>query len=95
LEERIESMKTPQGLLLHCGGRVVGREELMAVPTPIGTDTWYPLDHGAILEEVEGQLGATGFTIEGERRRARLARAVHPGGDLAHASRSWETMCAS
>ena len=59
--------RTPQGLLLHCGGRVVGREELMAVPTPIGTDTWYPLDHGAILEEVEGQLGATGFTIEGER----------------------------
>ncbi|HPA21594.1 MAG TPA: DUF932 domain-containing protein [Verrucomicrobiae bacterium] len=59
--------RTPQGLLLHCGGRVVGREELLAVPTPEGTETWYPLDHGAILEEVEGQLGTTGFTIEGER----------------------------
>ncbi len=71
--------RTPQGLLLHCGGRVVEREELLAVPTPSGTETWYPLDHGAILEEVEGQLSATGFTLEGERHALSHAGARYFG----------------
>lgn len=71
--------RTPGGLLLHCGGRVVEREELLAVPTPLGTETWYPLDHGAILEEVEGQLSATGFAIEGERHALSHAGARYFG----------------
>ena len=78
-EEPPTRHRTPQGLLLHCGGRVVERQELMAVPTPLGTETWYPLDHGAILEEVEGQLSATGFTIGVERHALSHAGARYFG----------------
>lgn len=28
-----------RGMLLHCGATTVGREELLAVPTPLGTST--------------------------------------------------------
>ena len=52
-----------RGMLLHCGAETVSREDLLAVPTPRGTQTWYPLPHSTILGEVETQLESTGFTI--------------------------------
>lgn len=55
-----------RGLLLHRGGEVVSRGELLAVPTPRGTRTWYPLSHGTILHEVESQLRSTGFRLTSE-----------------------------
>jgi len=55
-----------RGMLLHCGAETVEREALFAVPTPRGTDTWFPLSHRTILGEVELQLKATGFLIEEE-----------------------------
>ena len=53
----------PRGMLLHCGAQIVSREQLFAVPTPRGTQTWYPLGHRKILGEVESQLETSGFTI--------------------------------
>jgi hypothetical protein len=53
----------PRGMLLHCGAEIVSREQLFAVPTPPGTQTWYPLSHRKILGEVETQLESSGFTI--------------------------------
>jgi len=55
-----------RGMLLHCGAATVSREDLLAVPTPRGTSTWYPLPHRTILREVETQLESTGFTITEE-----------------------------
>ncbi|MCC6355222.1 MAG: DUF932 domain-containing protein [Verrucomicrobiae bacterium] len=71
--------RAPQGLLLHCGGRVVEREELLAVPTPEGTRSWFPLPHRRVLEEVEGQLLATGFVLEGQRHALSHAGARYFG----------------
>jgi len=63
----IEQPKPPvRGLLLHCGGEVVSRGELLGVPTPQGTRTWYPMSHGTILDEVETQLRGCGFQITNE-----------------------------
>lgn len=60
-------IQTPaRGMLLHCGAETVSREFLYAVPTPAGTETWYPLCHGTILDEVTTQLISCGFTIEKE-----------------------------
>ena len=52
-----------RGMLLHCGAQTVSREDLLAVPTPPGTQTWYPLPHRTILGEVESQLESSGFAI--------------------------------
>jgi len=54
------------GMLLHCGAETVTREQLFAIPTPKGTDTWFPLSHRTIVGEVETQLKTTGFQIGGE-----------------------------
>ena len=50
-------------MLLHCGAEIVSRGQLFDVPTPPGTQTWYPLSHRTILHEVEAQLESSGFTI--------------------------------
>jgi len=67
IEQPLPRVQAPApGLLLHCGAQRVSREDLIAVATPCGTDTWFPLSHGAILREVEDQLKTTGFQIDGE-----------------------------
>jgi len=55
-----------RGMLLHCGAETVSREDLIAVPTPQGTRTWFPLNHSTILGEVESQLVSSGFAIAEE-----------------------------
>ena len=55
-----------RGMLLHCGAQTVNRQELYNVPTPRGTQTWYPLAHRKILTEVEDQLETSGFAITEE-----------------------------
>lgn len=61
--EFADNQKPVAGMLLHCGAHLVNRAQLEAVPTPRGTDTWYPLAHRALLEEVQSQLNSAGFTI--------------------------------
>jgi len=53
-------------MLLHCGGQIVGRDTLFAIPTPRPTDTWFPLPHRSLVEEVEGQLVSAGFNLLGQ-----------------------------
>jgi len=52
------------GLLLHCGGTRATREDLLAVPTPPATGSWFPLPHLDLLAEVEEQLTGCGFEVE-------------------------------
>ena len=54
------------GLLLHCGAQVVERRSVFDIPTPKATETWYPLPHRDLIQEVEGQLDAAAFTITAE-----------------------------
>lgn len=56
----------PKAMMLHCGGQVVSRKELLEVPTPRATSTWFPMPHRNVLQEIETQLDATGFYIEEE-----------------------------
>jgi len=64
IEHHIHRAQAPtRGMLLHCGAQTVSREDLLAVPTPRGTQTWYPLSHETILREVVGQLESSGFAI--------------------------------
>jgi len=45
----------------------VTREELLAVKAPAPTASWFPLTQGQILQRVEEQLVAAGFTPTGAR----------------------------
>ena len=66
---------TVPGLLLHCGGAAVTREELLAVPTPRSTGTWFPLPHHDLVEEVEAHLAGSGYEVEA------ATHALSHGGD--------------
>jgi hypothetical protein len=59
----VVSQKPPKGMLLHCGAKIVSREELWEVPTPNNTETWYPLPHYSVFAEVQSQLVGCGFKI--------------------------------
>lgn len=48
-------------LILHCGAKDATREEVDAVVTPEGTDTWTPIRHGEIADAVEASLVGTGL----------------------------------
>ena len=61
--EIVEPTKPVAGMLLHCGAELVDRSTLFSTPTPRGTETWYPLAHRALLEEVQSQLEGVGFAI--------------------------------
>ncbi len=57
---------TRNPMLLHCGGEIVERQKLFGIPTPRHTDTWFPLPHRHLVEEVEGQLREVGFALLAE-----------------------------
>ena len=63
MQDRVVPERPPKGLLLHCGGKLVSRQELWTVPTPSRTRSWYPLPHRSVVSEVEDQLQGCGFTI--------------------------------
>jgi hypothetical protein len=50
-------------LTLHTGAVRCTVDEVLGVPTPPPTDTWYPLDHGRFLSETRDQLKAVGFEV--------------------------------
>ena len=47
---------TRNPMLLHCGGQVIERDALFGIETPHPTETWFPLPHRYLVEEVESQL---------------------------------------
>jgi len=54
-------------LMLHCGGKDVGRYELAAAGTPAPTATWQPIPHATLLDEVEGALARNGLCVTAEQ----------------------------
>lgn len=50
-------------LCLHRGARIVGRDELDAVEAPPPTETWFPLQHGQVLDTVLATLQGSGFEV--------------------------------
>ena len=54
-------------LLLHCGSRYVGREEIAMVPTPSGTASWHPVPHYEIIKMVSNAVESRGWTIANEQ----------------------------
>jgi hypothetical protein len=50
-------------LVLHCGATAVSRVEVARVSTPRPTETWTPIPHVSLIEEVEGALRSTGLKI--------------------------------
>lgn len=50
-------------MILHCGGALVEREEIDALPIPTGTHTWTPVAHGDVISMVESSLSGGGLEI--------------------------------
>lgn len=50
-------------LVLHCGANKVDREQVNAVKTPDGTDTWFPIPHNSLLDLVEKSLPNYGLSV--------------------------------
>lgn len=53
-------------LMLHAGGHAVDRHVLDTVATPKPTDSWFPIPHSLLLENVQGQLQNHGLTVVSE-----------------------------
>jgi hypothetical protein len=56
-------VKPMNGLSLHCGSNEVERNQLALVPTPEATETWYPIPHTILLDQVEKTLEHNGLQI--------------------------------
>jgi len=57
-------MKT--NLVLHCGARAIDRSALAAIPCPSPTETWHPISHIHLVNEVERALAASNMRIVNE-----------------------------
>lgn len=58
-------MKT-SNLILHCGARAVDRNVLATVPCPAATESWHPIAHIRLVQEVEKALTASQMRIVNE-----------------------------
>ncbi len=50
-------------LILHCGARAVSRDILSNIPCPPATETWHPISHIHLVNEVERALTASNMSI--------------------------------
>jgi hypothetical protein len=53
-------------LVLHCGARHVERHTVEEAPTPAASETWVPIPHHRLLEQVESTLVASGMSVANE-----------------------------
>jgi hypothetical protein len=53
-------------LVLHCGARSVSESDLLSVPVPEPTRSWYPVPHGAVLTVARETLHGAGYEIARE-----------------------------
>ena len=53
-------------LCLHCGAKGVDREQVETATTPDPTDTWVPVPHHRLLEQVESTLEGHGLRVVNE-----------------------------
>jgi hypothetical protein len=76
-------------LCLHAGASEVSRAALALVPTPPATQTWQPIPHTALLDQVSGTLERAGLRFASEQhslarngqRYFGLLRVAAPEGD--------------
>ena len=87
---------TRNPMLLHCGGQVIERDALFGIETPHPTETWFPLPHRHLVEEVESQLTDAGFNLlcsthaishDGNRYFGIIE--VSPRGDIVQNGHGW------
>ena len=57
---------TKTNLILHCGARHIDRQTLALIPCPAATETWHPIPHIRLVEEVERSLAASNMKIVNE-----------------------------
>lgn len=50
-------------LILHCGARHVERDLVEHADTPAPSNTWVPVPHYRLLEQIESTLVAGGLTV--------------------------------
>ena len=50
-------------LILHCGANLVPRRAVSGVPTPSATQTWAPIPHSLLVEQVELALHANRLRV--------------------------------
>jgi hypothetical protein len=50
-------------LLLHCGARAVERTDIERVRTPQSTQTWTPIPHLELIQQVEQTIQANGLVV--------------------------------
>src|SRR5688572_4302520 len=50
-------------LVLHCGARHVERRAIEKARTPIASETWVPIAHHRLLEQVESTLDSNSMTV--------------------------------
>ena len=50
-------------LVLHCGAREIGRDELDRIEPPPPTATWFPIKHSVVLDTVLGTVEGAGFHV--------------------------------
>lgn len=53
-------------LILHCGARHIDRNILANIPCPPATETWHPIPHIRLVQEVERALAAGNMRIVNE-----------------------------
>ena len=53
-------------LILHCGARAIDRSTLANIPCPAATETWHPISHIHLVNEVERALAASNMRIVNE-----------------------------
>jgi hypothetical protein len=53
-------------LILHCGARAIDRQTLSNIPCPPATETWHPIPHIRLVQEVERSLAASNMRIVNE-----------------------------
>ncbi len=53
-------------LCLHCGAYEADRTQVAASVTPDPTDTWYPIPHHRLLDQVESTLAGVGLNVVSE-----------------------------
>jgi hypothetical protein len=53
-------------LVLHCGARHVERRVVERAATPAASETWVPVPHHRLLEQVEATIVSSGMTVVNE-----------------------------
>ena len=60
------SEKKRANLVLHAGAAVASRDDVAAIHTPEPTDTWMPISHISLIEQVELALKASNLRVVGQ-----------------------------